>query len=547
MADKDRPSDAKTQVRARKPAAPPATPAGKRRVKTPDQESLAQRKRGARTARDERHLAELVALACFGLTVFLTYVLATGGGGGFLGRVADDVLRASFGLLAYLVPAALLAATGCILLQYSPRWVSAWLLGGVLLLLSLFLLVESGFPPLGPDHGLQTFAPAVYQARAGWLGEVWYVGVLRLTGSVGVALIGWLGLLAGISLVTGLTVRRMVEHTGRAAGAVRAGAEEQTRRFRDRGDEADRPGPLDPYLQGFGPAEVSWDFESDEATLVGGAGVGTAAIADTRPVLDGASEYPDLYGDEDPRARGGDGVHDGGPATGELSSLPSTAHRDAADADESEPTRVNRRALPSDGHAMPEAGQLALLGADGGVAPYLLPNADLLKKSAAPERTDARGDRETADLLVATLADFGVVASVVGMVVGPRVTRYELQLAPGTKVSKVAGLKDDLAYALASTEIRILAPIPGKQAVGVEVPNRRPSFVTLGDIYRDFPKTAGPLMVWLGKDISGKPVYADLAKMPHLLIAGTTGSGKSGCVNCIISWSCCGRRRPRSR
>ena len=99
----------------------------------------------------------------------------------------------------------------------------------------------------------------------------------------------------------------------------------------------------------------------------------------------------------------------------------------------------------------------------------------------------------------------------------------------------MAGLKDDLAYALATTEIRILAPIPGKSAVGVEVPNRRPSFVTLGDIYRDFPKTAGPLMVWLGKDISGKPVYADLAKMPHLLIAGTTGSGKSGCVNCIIS------------
>jgi S-DNA-T family DNA segregation ATPase FtsK/SpoIIIE len=194
-----------------------------------------------------------------------------------------------------------------------------------------------------------------------------------------------------------------------------------------------------------------------------------------------------------------------------------------------------RRAAPADDEGLPEAGQLALLGADGGVAPYLLPNSDLLKKSAIIDQGDGRGDRETADLLLRTLADFGVVATVVGMVVGPRVTRYELQLAAGTKVGKVAGLKDDLAYALASTEIRILAPIPGKQAVGVEVPNRRPSFVTLGDIYRDFPKTAGPLMVWLGKDISGKPVYADLAKMPHLLIAGTTGSGKSGCVNCIIS------------
>ena len=96
-------------------------------------------------------------------------------------------------------------------------------------------------------------------------------------------------------------------------------------------------------------------------------------------------------------------------------------------------------------------------------------------------------------------------------------------------------LKDDLAYALASTEIRILAPIPGKSAVGVEVPNQRPDFVTLGDIYREFPKAAGPLMVWLGKDISGKAVYTDLTRLPHLLIAGTTGSGKSGCVNCLVS------------
>ncbi len=167
--------------------------------------------------------------------------------------------------------------------------------------------------------------------------------------------------------------------------------------------------------------------------------------------------------------------------------------------------------------------------------PYVLPTSSILKKSSIRTESSGRGDRETAALLVETLSHFGVDARVVGMVVGPRVTRYELQLAPGTKVSKVSSLKDDLAYALASTEIRILAPIPGKQAVGVEVPNQRPSFVTLGDIYRDFPASAGPLMVWLGKDISGKPVYTDLARLPHLLIAGTTGSGKSGCVNCIIS------------
>ena len=166
---------------------------------------------------------------------------------------------------------------------------------------------------------------------------------------------------------------------------------------------------------------------------------------------------------------------------------------------------------------------------------YRLPDSGVLRVS--PEQTDDSGETaaRVAELLVQTLAHFGVEANVIGQISGPRVTRYELQLAPGTKVAKVAALKDDLSYALATTEIRILAPIPGKQAVGVELPNLSPNLVTLGDIFEPIPATASPVSVWLGKDISGAAVWTDLARMPHLLIAGTTGSGKSGCLNTLLT------------
>ena len=147
---------------------------------------------------------------------------------------------------------------------------------------------------------------------------------------------------------------------------------------------------------------------------------------------------------------------------------------------------------------------------------------------------DTADQERVATALVEALGHHGVEAKVVGTVAGPHITRYELRLAPGVKMNKVGNLKDDLAYALAATEIRILAPIPGKQAVGVEVPNRRRRVVTLGDVYGAAPPDASPLTVFLGKDVSGKPVHADLAKMPHLLVAGTTGAGKSGCVNAML-------------
>jgi len=166
---------------------------------------------------------------------------------------------------------------------------------------------------------------------------------------------------------------------------------------------------------------------------------------------------------------------------------------------------------------------------------YRPPPAKALERGRGDKGPDPRDHEAIGRKLVETLGHFGVEAKIVGIVSGPHVSRFELRLAPGTKVKKVTELSNDLAYALASTDIRILAPIPGKQAVGVEVPNTRRRLVRLGDIYAGRPEKASPLVAWLGKGIDGNAVWTDLAKMPHVLVAGTTGSGKSGCVNAILS------------
>jgi S-DNA-T family DNA segregation ATPase FtsK/SpoIIIE len=166
---------------------------------------------------------------------------------------------------------------------------------------------------------------------------------------------------------------------------------------------------------------------------------------------------------------------------------------------------------------------------------YRLPSPRVLERGKGDKGPDPKDQQATGRKLIEALGHFGVDAKIVGVVSGPHVSLYELRLAPGIKVKKVTELANDLAYALASTDIRILAPIPGKQAVGVEVPNAKRRMVRLGDIYQGRPQKASPLVAWLGKGIDGNAVWTDIAKMPHVLVAGTTGSGKSACVNAMLS------------
>ena len=168
---------------------------------------------------------------------------------------------------------------------------------------------------------------------------------------------------------------------------------------------------------------------------------------------------------------------------------------------------------------------------------YILPPVSLLKKNSS--RQNSFSEKEllnNAQVLEKTLESFGVQAKVVQVSCGPTITRFEIQPSPGVKVSRIVSLADDIALSLAAPDVRIEAPIPGKAAIGIEVPNKQVSSVLLRDVIetQEF-KTSSKLTIALGKDIGGNPVVADLAEMPHLLIAGATGSGKSVCINTIIS------------
>ncbi|MDD5477164.1 MAG: DNA translocase FtsK [Candidatus Omnitrophica bacterium] len=193
---------------------------------------------------------------------------------------------------------------------------------------------------------------------------------------------------------------------------------------------------------------------------------------------------------------------------------------------------IQIKARPQDEKVKPKASDLK-------IGDYHLPSVDLLDEPPAPDTKQIKEDLEAcARTLEDTLEDFGISAKVTDIIRGPVITRYELEPAPGVKINRIEALSDDIALAIKAQSIRIIAPIPGKGRVGVEVPNLHSALVCIKDLITcaDFHKQRSALTLALGKDITGKPIFGDLDDMPHLLIAGTTGSGKTVCVNtCILS------------
>ena len=465
---------------------------------------------------------DLAGICCIGLAVYLGYVIYLGWNGGTVGDGSETALSYAVGAGAIVVPVALgIAGIALILRPFlpSPRSVAV---GVVAIVCGLLLALAAQTAGLGPDGVRKDlFDTDFFPHHGGGIGETLYWATTTLFQRLGAQIIAVLLLVSGLLLISGRSVSDMVR-------AVRRGAERAKRGtvgFATAVKES-RVG-TDPDLIDTSPASTEPVFGPPE------------------PIDGGGEDYQVLVGGQEEQATEKVANFDDAvriaeePDTSELEDLEEDAEVISVAKAEKPEGDVAREEPES---AEQPAVDLTPMGEKrGGVTEseeidYELPDSERVLERGAPDKGPDKKDHEAvARTLLEALGHFGVDARIVGTVTGPHVSRYELKLAPGTKVSKITQLKDDLAYALASTDIRILAPIPGKQAVGVEVPNQRRRLVRLGDIYGGRPQGASPLVAWLGKDISGSAVWTDLQKMPHALIAGTTGSGKSGSVNAILS------------
>ncbi len=468
---------------------------------------------------------DILGLAVIAVGVFMGFVLYGSGppAGGRVGYGAAVACGWLLGRARVFAPVALVFGGGVLLMRPVLPAVRPLRSGSILLFAAITLALAAGTLGLssGPGDGGGAWTSVHLQSHGGILGQGLYELAHRLVQDVGVSILVVFLALAAVILLTGASLAGVL----RATGSGLADTTRIVRRIGDRVAVQDERDELDEHFAAAssihppeGPGELivrathveapSRDWSEQEEPADELASVEPSPAAWERDVEPEASLEPEA---EDLTAGAS------GEEAEEEEKIAGVAHADPA---QLTPQGRLRGAVTDDPDFVWERPDAAKL---------------LTRSSAEQSRPDTAGQARTATSLIEALGHFGVQAKVIGTVAGPHITRYEIRLAPGIKVGKVAQLKDDLAYALAATDIRILAPIPGKQAVGIEVPNAHRRMVRLGDVFQEPPKDWSPLTVWLGKDVAGKAIGADLAKMPHLLVAGTTGAGKSGAINAMLA------------
>jgi S-DNA-T family DNA segregation ATPase FtsK/SpoIIIE len=338
----------------------------------------------------------------------------------------------------------------------------------------------------------------------GWAGALVGQPLESLAATAGAVVVLLAVLVGGALLITQTSLRTMAERTGRGVGAVARPLGQATRRALSdlstlSSERAERGDRTDDDAAGGARTGKRTRRQHGRSATPGGVPGDPLTPPMPPPLYDGASDDVSIFR----------------PPTGEPAGSTPKKKRTS-----SKPTG-EQPALPIDGTQ---------------VGDWVLPPLSHLKQAGQQAvnmaEIEARGRT-----LQESLASHGVDTQLVGMTVGPTVTRYELELGAGVKVARVTSLQKDIAYAMAAVDVRILAPIPGRSAIGVEVPNHKRQLVALGDLMvsPEAVEATHPLQVAVGKDIAGRAVFLDISTTPHLLIAGATGAGKSSGINCIIT------------
>lgn len=496
-----------------------------------------------RKTKAQKKSAPLLKFEIVGLILIFFGIFATIGiigiDTGSMGYALDGILAYGFGFGRIVVPLALIIA-GLKYIMLRKAWpltaVWAWGAWAYELFLTLIHLV------IVPDGA--EFMPASLRVGGGIAGAVLASALRGLLGQIGAVLF-----IVVAAVVTALLWKKW--SIAEPVAIVSNKATEEVSKMSDKAVESLQDastairGWQKPHIFDFQKEEEKEEernaLQQEQAAAVSALGedreAKTAETEDKVPFTpvytdEAADSYeadPDYEDDYAEQDETDDTVQDA-PVPTDLAHETDVLQSDMADL---KPVEVEKTAATAD---VGTAGTSAVPKAEG-KRPYHLPPMTMLNPGKGQSGGLSDEVRQNARILQETLQSFNIDAKILNASQGPAVTRYELEPAAGVKVSKIVHLADDIALKLAATDIRIEAPIPGKAAVGIEVPNKKLSGVTIRDVLDTdaFKNTVGGVPVSLGKDIAGNPVIADLTKMPHLLVAGSTGSGKSVCINTFIA------------
>ena len=514
-----------------------------------------------KTQTKKERMAEMEKAQAFRVEVTLWIVVAAAlllfisnlGFGGAVGKTVSGLLFGMFGLMAYVLPVLLLVGSFFAVSNRGNKLAAVKLIAAIVFL--VFLCTFMGLAMNGNDriHPLDAYTYcAERHTGGGIIGGCLAYYMCQAFGLIGSFIIDIIVLIVCMVLITERSALRGMQKGGKKVYESAKESNEKYREYREYRAQERKERRMDHKVSGVSidtrieeKGKKNKKRKSDEMGELSAPAFDMMPDTTVSPMPEKISSPAPVAVLEEPAAEiqpeiSGDFMPDTfPPEPSQAAPVPEHIPKPAKDASKpAEKTQKKKNEQEIQNEVQKVAQEMETSGLEHKPdKAYVFPSIDLLKKGEGKKSANTEHQlRETADKLQQTLKNFGVNVTVTNISCGPAVTRYEIQPEMGVKVSKIVGLTDDIKLNLAAADIRIEAPIPGKAAVGIEVPNKENVMVAFRDLIEspEFQTAKSKISFAVGKDISGKTKVTDIAKMPHLLIAGATGSGKSVCINTII-------------